>query len=517
MQNPNNINNFLIFSLFEGEKRWIGILIMMLLPYIAVYINKYWSKFIIWWYPKQTTIVLRHQSNFKATSSSNKDVPVSGASPNFSYKAVCWYILKDGIQQQKFISSDRHSVKQNEYVGSYRKRIPVYDPNDPVQLTYKGYLLNISFVNHERTIYLRCANIAITESFINDTIVAYMNYCYNSLDENKLYVCEWKHGKNYCSEGAFQEKEMIVHKNFSNVYLKPEIEQAIRFDIEQFLNQEEFYAQQGIPFKRGYLFYGPPGTGKSSTVYAIAREYNMNLYKISIGEMKSASREDAETFKKKVQKIPPKSIVVIEEVEIQIYNDREEKKDKTEETTEKSDEEQHYESLRKERKQMNRLPMSSLMEVLDGYDTFHQCIIILTTNHRNLLYKALIRPGRIDKYFLFDELDKPNIENVIHKFCKLENVKVPDGLMMTSAELINKILLPNKSDSNAIERLLQNAFAQQQQNKIEEETKITKKNKIEEETKKNKIEEKKKIVEIKDSFMFPFRSIVAHSITENFI
>ena len=33
-------------------------------------------------------------------------------------------------------------------------------------------------------------------------------------------------------------------------------------DVEWFLNNEEWYNQRGIPYKRGYILHGPPGTGK---------------------------------------------------------------------------------------------------------------------------------------------------------------------------------------------------------------------------------------------------------------
>lgn len=34
-------------------------------------------------------------------------------------------------------------------------------------------------------------------------------------------------------------------------------------DANEFLDMEEWYADAGIPHRRGYLLYGPPGTGKS--------------------------------------------------------------------------------------------------------------------------------------------------------------------------------------------------------------------------------------------------------------
>ena len=41
-------------------------------------------------------------------------------------------------------------------------------------------------------------------------------------------------------------------------------------DAKNFLSSSEWYAQRGIPYRRGYLLYGPPGTGKTSFCQVLA-------------------------------------------------------------------------------------------------------------------------------------------------------------------------------------------------------------------------------------------------------
>ena len=55
------------------------------------------------------------------------------------------------------------------------------------------------------------------------------------------------------------------HKPLKTVLLDPETKTTLIRDINDYLNPvtEEWYANRGIPYRRGYLFYGPPGTGKT--------------------------------------------------------------------------------------------------------------------------------------------------------------------------------------------------------------------------------------------------------------
>lgn len=95
------------------------------------------------------------------------------------------------------------------------------------------------------------------------------------------------------------------------------------------------------------------------------------------------------------------------------------------------------------------------MEVLDGYNNLHGCIVILTTNHKDALDDALIRPGRIDVQYFFGPLTSVDIKSTIKSFTGYD-VTVPSVLVMTSSTLINQILLPNRNDRLAIQKIINN-------------------------------------------------------------
>lgn len=53
-------------------------------------------------------------------------------------------------------------------------------------------------------------------------------------------------------------------------------------DAKDFLASEAWYAERGIPYRRGYLLYGVPGSGKTSLIHAIAGELSLDIYVVSL-------------------------------------------------------------------------------------------------------------------------------------------------------------------------------------------------------------------------------------------
>lgn len=44
----------------------------------------------------------------------------------------------------------------------------------------------------------------------------------------------------------------------------------------------QWYADRGIPFRRGFLLFGVPGSGKTSLIHAIAGELSLDIYVVSL-------------------------------------------------------------------------------------------------------------------------------------------------------------------------------------------------------------------------------------------
>lgn len=52
---------------------------------------------------------------------------------------------------------------------------------------------------------------------------------------------------------------------------------CLMLSSQEFLASREWYAERGLPYRRGYLLYGPPGCGKSSFIFALAGHLGLNI------------------------------------------------------------------------------------------------------------------------------------------------------------------------------------------------------------------------------------------------
>lgn len=81
-------------------------------------------------------------------------------------------------------------------------------------------------------------------------------------------------------------------------------------DINEYLHPEtpRWYANRGIPLRRGYLFHGPPGTGKTSLSFALAGIFGLDIHVISLLEP-SLTEEDLSGL---FASLPRRCIVLLE-------------------------------------------------------------------------------------------------------------------------------------------------------------------------------------------------------------
>jgi hypothetical protein len=67
--------------------------------------------------------------------------------------------------------------------------------------------------------------------------------------------------------------DLVIHFN---------VRTLLKNDFESFWQREEWFQENRMPFRRGYLLHGPPGNGKTSAVQAMMNSRDLNAYTLLI-------------------------------------------------------------------------------------------------------------------------------------------------------------------------------------------------------------------------------------------
>lgn len=265
-------------------------------------------------------------------------------------------------------------------------------------------------------------------------------------------------------------------RDISTVIMEDKDKDLILRDTRDYLNPvtARWYAARGLPYRRGYLFYGPPGTGKTSLTLALAGELKLNLYIFNLG---AGGGVTDETLGQLFQALPKKCIVLLEDIdcagigrssdfnnlgyvnpyEVIEYSEDgesgdEDESENGEKQTEGKDNAKGQEKsgssegvsggkgdgegakssnaqkpnggiprinpMRHAANNKSQISFSGLLNAIDGVASHEGRILIMTTNHRERLDPALIRPGRVDVQIEFGFANKETISRVFQELYK---------------------------------------------------------------------------------------------------
>ncbi|OAY37237.1 AAA-ATPase At3g50940 [Manihot esculenta] len=173
---------------------------------------------------------------------------------------------------------------------------------------------------------------------------------------------------------------------FDTLAMEMEEKRMIMEDLERFVKRKEFYKKVGKAWKRGYLLFGPPGTGKSSLIAAIANYLKFDIYDLELTDLKTNSE-----LRRLLISTGNKSVLVVEDIDcsIELQNRIAEARALRPQPNRRG-----Y----TEEKNQVQVTLSGLLNFVDGL--WSSCgderIIIFTTNHKEKLDPAMLRPGRMD-------------------------------------------------------------------------------------------------------------------------
>lgn len=176
------------------------------------------------------------------------------------------------------------------------------------------------------------------------------------------------------SYSDWQQVARSVLREHPTVVLAEGIMEDVLADVDEFRKSEAWYRDRGLPYHRGYLLHGEPGNGKTSLIASVAAHLRFNVAVLSLGN----DQLDESKLRRLFSQLPSRTILVIEDVDRDLSA-----------ASNDGQVETHN----------NKLTFSAILNLLDGIGTPEGRILFMTTNHRDRLDPAMIRPGRVDREY----------------------------------------------------------------------------------------------------------------------
>jgi len=163
----------------------------------------------------------------------------------------------------------------------------------------------------------------------------------------------------------------IRTSGWDDLVLSESVVNLVRKDFESFLNREEWFRDNRLPFRRGYLLHGPPGNGKTSLIRTMLHTSGLTGHSIRLFQEQTDDAHLERMFRCAANSAP--SVVVIEDMD------------------------RAFPCMPSSGVRCN-VSLQQLLNCLDGIDSQDGVIVVATANDPTVLDSAILRrPGRFDR------------------------------------------------------------------------------------------------------------------------
>ncbi|KAH7352956.1 hypothetical protein KP509_19G071900 [Ceratopteris richardii] len=244
------------------------------------------------------------------------------------------------------------------------------------------------------------------------------------------------------SHGNWEKNSFNHPSTFDSLALEAGVAERRMADLQAFSKGKSFYHRNGRAWKRGYLLYGPPGTGKSSLIAAIANYMQYDIYDLELTKV-----YDNTSLKSLLVRTSPKSVIVIEDIDCSVKLSNRDAE--TDDDSKKG----------RDSNSSSKFTLSGLLNFVDGLWSCcgEERIFIFTTNFKERIDSALLRPGRMDMHILlsycsfhaFKKLARNYLSIQDHPmFPELEKIMTKTSFQVTPAA-IAEMLISNQDNPDA--------------------------------------------------------------------
>ena len=323
--------------------------------------------------------------------------------------------------------------KLSDSWGSVLRRA-VYDLTDNIQIMQDvkkevSEKSDFKYITYTFSLIAKDKDMKSVIAFLNEITEKYEIQQFGMMNDNlrifELEECDGKHS-------IYSDNKLQTTKSFDNMFFKDKQMLINRLDLFQNKHTERFQ-RLGIPQTFGMMFHGDPGTGKTSAIKAIARYTNRHIIMIPVKKLNTVEQLKRVFLDERINgiKIPmSKRLYVFEEIDCSswknIVTNRTFQKDIPKDThkidelaeclktvikSSSADEESATKKKITKTADMD-LSLGELLNVIDGMVEMPGRMMIMTSNHPEMLDPAILRHGRIDLQINFKNLMRENIADM---------------------------------------------------------------------------------------------------------